>query len=183
MKPRLIELLRTIARAMERSNLDYAIGGAVAMAAYGYERNTTDIDLFVNREQRPQVLRLLRGLGLGVTSVHSGLHYVGAIPRISIERLHVDVLFPESDPDWSAVQLPETVKLDGVRFEAFPLPLLFLAKAQAVIDGGDYERKHEADLRHLLNEGFVEEKELLVFAKRMKMQPETRRLLRRLKNT
>ena len=38
---RMMDLLRTMARAMEKNHLDYAVGGAVAMAAYGYERNTT----------------------------------------------------------------------------------------------------------------------------------------------
>jgi len=175
---RLLELLSAIARAMEKNKLDYAIGGAVAMAAYGYARNTSDIDLFVNGEQKPKVLAALRKLGLDIVPVFRGAHYLAQVPGVSIGKLSVDVLFPDQDPDWSAVQLPETVRVDRVRFEAFPLSLLFLAKAQAVLDGGDTEKKHEHDLRHLLQEGLIDEREVLRMAKRMKMLGAVRGLIK-----
>ncbi len=177
----LTDLLRSIAQAMEKNKLDYAIGGAVAMAAYGYARNTSDIDLFVSREQKPKVLAALRKLGLDIVPVFRGAHYLGQVPGVPIGKLSVDVLFPEQDPDWSAVQMPETVRVDRVRFEAFPLSLLFLAKAQAVLDGGDTEMKHEHDLRHLLQEGLVDEPEILKMAKRMKMLTAVRGLIRALR--
>ena len=178
---RLVSLLSDLARAMEKARLDYAVGGAVAMAAYGYERNTNDIDLFANADQKPQVLALLRKMGLEVVPVFRGAHYLARVPGVPLTRLSVDILFPSQDPDWSAVDLPETVKLDGVRFEAFPLPLLFLAKAQAIFDKGDPDKKHESDLRHLVNEGFVTENDVLPIARRMRMVNQTKALFRRLR--
>ncbi len=178
---RLVRLLNDLARAMENAHLDYAVGGAVAMASYGYERNTTDIDIFANYDQKPKVLQLLRKMGLEVVPVFRGIHYLARVPGISLTRLSVDILFPAQEPDISAVELPETRKLDGVRFEAFPLSLLFLAKAQAILDKGDHDKKHESDLRHLLNEGFIDEPEMLKYAKRLKMERQVRSLLRRLR--
>ena len=166
---------------MEKAHLDYAIGGAVAMAAYGYQRNTTDIDLFAHHKQKPQVLQLLRKMGLEVVPVFRGAHYLARVPGVPLTRLSLDILFPAQEPDVSAVDLPETVQLEGVRFEAFPLSLLFLAKAQAIFDNGDPDKKHESDLRHLLNEGFADDAEILVYAKRLGMERKTRGLLRRLR--
>lgn len=59
------ELARRIADALEAEGVPYAIGGALALAAWGFPRatNDVDIDLFVAPDELGEVFTVLERLG------------------------------------------------------------------------------------------------------------------------
>ena len=59
------ELARRIADALEAERIPYAIGGALALAAWGFPRatNDADIDLFVAPDELGEVFTVLERLG------------------------------------------------------------------------------------------------------------------------
>jgi len=65
MTPAAPELARRIADAFEAERIPYAIGGAPALAAWGFQRatNDVDIDLFVAPDELGEVFTVLERLG------------------------------------------------------------------------------------------------------------------------
>jgi hypothetical protein len=55
--------LRAIVRLLEAAGLDYAVCGAVALAAHGHARATKDIDILVPADAVAHAKQLLRGIG------------------------------------------------------------------------------------------------------------------------
>jgi hypothetical protein len=55
--------LERIVRRLDELKIPYAIVGAMAMFAHGYERFTTDIDILVTKEDLAEIHRRLEGLG------------------------------------------------------------------------------------------------------------------------
>jgi hypothetical protein len=130
--PEVFDLLERAVRAASSVSQLYAIGGAVGMAACGYARQTSDVDLFVDESARAGVLRALRSEDLHVQPVFEGLHYVAQRPGAADPELRVDVLVPYDDPDWSAVNAPDRGELNGLEFNVFPPELLVLSKFYGV---------------------------------------------------
>ncbi|MFH0982432.1 MAG: hypothetical protein V2A79_12970 [Planctomycetota bacterium] len=64
------ETLETLAADLESAGIDYAIVGAVALNAYGYRRETVDVDVLV----RPEGLEAFR-------DIYIGRGYVPAFPN------------------------------------------------------------------------------------------------------
>lgn len=59
----LLPVVREVAVTLETARLPYAVGGGLALEAYGVRKSTADIDFFVKREDADEALSLLRGLG------------------------------------------------------------------------------------------------------------------------
>ena len=49
--------------ALEREGVPYAIGGGIAVAAYGRKRATKDIDLYIKTEDRMPAMEALKSAG------------------------------------------------------------------------------------------------------------------------
>lgn len=66
--PALDERVVMVADALTTGGLDFALGGAIALAYYSEPRATIDIDInvFVGIDKTPKVLRALRPLGIDV---------------------------------------------------------------------------------------------------------------------
>ena len=62
------EAAQRIADALEAAHLPYAIGGALALAIAGVPRGTADVDVdvFVAEERVPQLMEVLRTLGVEI---------------------------------------------------------------------------------------------------------------------
>jgi len=178
--PALLRTLKSVTAALRRARVRHAVGGSLAMAAHGYRRETTDIDVFIDAKQKPAAMRAIRKLGWPTASVFRGFHHIAEIPGFDIDDLRVDLLFPADDPDWSAVQAPERVHIGSVQFDAFPLLLLILAKVQAVSDMGEEGDKHLGDLKELWRRGLIEEVPLIKLARRSRMLTETVRVLKKI---
>ena len=150
--PRVEELLRIVQRRIGQLNVDYAVGGAIAMAMQGYARHTSDVDVFVLREDCPQVLAALRDGGLEVATLYEDAHYVATLPKHGDVDIRIDVLVPPGEPDLSAVEYPREMRTDtGV----LPIVQANLLAAQKFYANRD---KDESDLRAMYRRGVINAK-------------------------
>lgn len=124
----LFELLREAVAAASSATDLYKIGGAVSMAALGYARHTSAVDLFIAEGAQAAVLLALRARGFRVTPVVDGLHYVAQRPDEQDPEARIDVLVASDEPDWSAVASPDKAAMDDLTFHVFPPELLVLSK-------------------------------------------------------
>lgn len=116
LKPKLQEFSDGVWRVVHQSSTilrpldtEWAIGGAVAMAAHGYLRATTDIDIFVADEAREELFEGLEALGHRVRTVNEPLQYAVG-PE---DHEHVEFLFPTDMPEVSAIWKPIDVIVKG----------------------------------------------------------------------
>ena len=155
MDPRVLDLLRRAAAALEPLGLPYSIGGAIAMHAHGYARYTSDIDVFALDEHRTQILRAFRTHGLTVEPVFSPHHYIAYLPEQGELRVRVDISFPAAEPELSAIEFPVRAQVMGTDINVFPLSLLVAAKFYS-----DRPEDHH-DLAALLNRGLFDPDEVV----------------------
>ena len=112
-----------IARRLDAANIPYAIAGAMALGAHGYERVTIDVDVLLTRD----------GLAR-FKSAHLGRGYVEKFPgskgvRDTENGVSIDVLiageFPgDGLPKPVAFPDPTHVAVEGERFRILSLPNL-----------------------------------------------------------
>lgn len=142
-------LLNRFLSVASRIKKPYAIGGALAMAAYGYSRETKDVDAFVDYDDRVTWIRALRDSGLEVRQVFHGVHYVATLPRERDPDARIDLLVPSDEPEVSAVLAPDEATILGRdAVSIFPLNLLVIAKFQSERDKdhGDVDEMYERGL-------------------------------------
>ena len=144
------ELLKLAIKAAKKSKVEYAIGGALAMRAHGYVRETRDVDLFVVPSHAHRLLLALRGLGLEIKVEMSNTHYTASIPGEYSREQCIDVLLPSEDPNLSAVQWAETMPLMGNKVKVFTID--FLVASKFCSD----RPKDEMDLLEMLQLGFFD---------------------------
>lgn len=129
--PKVHELLDAIHEIIEPMDVDYAIGGALAMAAAGYARHTKDVDLFVTEAGRIKSLMAFRRAGYTVTPVFEPHHYAVYLPGpIDDPEVRIDLMVPAGEPDLSAVEYPGRTALtkDGADFNVVTPNLLAVMK-------------------------------------------------------
>ncbi len=148
LSPEVEQLLDLFLAAAEAVGRPYAIGGAVAMGAHGYWRNTDDVDAFVAYEDRVDWVRALRAQGLTVTPLFAGVHYVALLPEHNDPEKRIDLLVPAEDPDLSAVEVPDSMAIEGRQAEVWPIDLLVIAKFRStrIEDRADVEKMFERGL-------------------------------------
>ena len=116
-----------IARRLDAANIPYAIAGAMALGAHGYERVTSDVDVLLTREG---LARLRHD--------HLGRGYVEKFPgsrgvRDTEHGVSIDVLiageFPgDGLPKPVAFPDPADAAVEGERFRILTLPTLIELK-------------------------------------------------------
>ena len=116
-----------LARRLDEANIPYAIVGAMALGAHGYERVTVDVDVLLTRD----------GLA-AFKAAHLGRGYVDKFPgskgvRDTEHGVAIDVLiageFPgDGLPKPVAFPDPATVAVEGERFRILSLPKLIEIK-------------------------------------------------------
>lgn len=115
--------MHALARALEQGGVPYAIAGAMAMNAYGYQRVTADVDVLLTPEGLVRARELLIGRG-----------YVEKFPgsrglRDTIHNVAIDVLvageFPgDGQPKPVRFPDPAAVATEGTRVRLVKLPVL-----------------------------------------------------------
>lgn len=127
-------------------DLDYAIGGAVAQALYGYGRMSTDVDVFVTPEDARAALEKMKCDGWLVEMMAPEIHYSACLPKYRhlYPEVRVDLLVASSDPEWSGASLPHNIDFEGTRVQVMPPELLALTRFYSS------EPKHRGDLEQLL---------------------------------
>jgi hypothetical protein len=114
--PDLIELLPRLARAIEREQEEYVVGGAIALGYWANPRATVDIDLtiFLPHTEPARCVNFLHRIGCDVLATK-------AIPTITehgfcqtkVDGIRVDVFFPSSDFYKTAKKRARQVDLEG----------------------------------------------------------------------
>lgn len=149
----LFRLLDVTERVLMRIDADWAVGGALAMAAHGYTRETHDIDVFIAPEQRDQVLTGLEKQRISVVTLAEDYHYI-LQPKQAGPEERVDLLFPYSEPDVSALAVPDYGDINGKRRPVWPLSLIVVQKLMG-------EREKDAhDLVALKARGMIDAPEV-----------------------
>lgn len=112
-----------VARRLDAAKIPYAIAGALALGAHGYERVTSDVDVLLTRDGLARLKHL-----------HLGRGYVEKFPgsrglRDAENDVSIDVLlageFPgDGLPKPVAFPDPAQVLLEGERFRILSIPIL-----------------------------------------------------------
>lgn len=145
------ELLERVVTAMQVAGVEYAIGGAMAMAAHGYSRSTKDVDLFVEEKDRLATLRTLRQAGLVVAPIFDPHHYVAHVPGTEDFERRIDVLVPAGEPELSAIEWSDVATVEGISdVHVFPVALLVMAKSYSD------RAKDEQDIAAMLDRGLFD---------------------------
>ena len=112
-----------IAQRLDAAKIPYAIAGAMALGAHGYERVTIDVDILLTREGLASLKRALLGRGYvekfpgskGVRDTENGVVIDVLIAgRYPGDGLPKPVAFPD----------PADVAIEGERFRILPLSTL-----------------------------------------------------------
>jgi hypothetical protein len=145
-----LELLQLAIKISQVAGVKMAVGGGVAVNAYGYKRETSDVDAFFHFGDRKQVLRAVNVL-LGDDFILEELdpaHWivvgVGSPPDVRI-----DLLFATGDPEESAIEMAVPKQFRGVEVLVFPVDLLVISKFLAERD----DAKDALDIYSLLRRG------------------------------
>lgn len=118
---------RQLAESLEKANIPYAIAGAMALNAYGYERVTTDVDVLLTPEGLARFKA--RFLGLGYVEKFPGSKGL----RDAANNVAIDVLlageFP-GDGKEKPVRFPDPAEVaqPGREYRLLPLPKLIELK-------------------------------------------------------
>jgi hypothetical protein len=104
------------------AGIPHAILGGVAVSLHGYQRNTIDVDLLIQREQSAAVKQLL--LNAGFTSNEERREFIG-VNRVPVQFLIANE--PAGDDRSLGVVLPDP-SLEGVATEIEGLRVLTLAR-------------------------------------------------------
>ena len=155
MNAKVQELLEVAVEAVRSLGVDYAIGGAVAMEAHGFARETQDVDLFALDDDRVEVLQTLRKYGLVVFPIMTPYHYGAKFPHETNPEVRIDVMFPAGEPELSAVEWPEECEIQGVKCNVFSVTLLVMAKFYTNRDDKDIP-----DLAGMMHRGLFNPREV-----------------------
>jgi hypothetical protein len=107
--------LSAVARALDEASVDYALCGALALAAHGVPRATKDIDLIARREDAEALRTAVRRVGYTIEALpmrfNSGVQVQRYTKLIDGRPLMLDVLWAEGalEPIWAR---RETVQWD-----------------------------------------------------------------------
>jgi hypothetical protein len=122
------ELLRKLLKTASENNIQFAIGGGIAVNIYNIPRFTSDVDAYFKQENRIEILRHLTRAGFEVSKVFSPHHYIAFLPKHKDPRFRIDILFPEDEPEISAIEKPAIIKKWNMKIPVFPVELLVLSK-------------------------------------------------------
>lgn len=131
--------------------LQYAVGGATALAEHGFKRFTADVDVFVLEAGLNPLMQAFRKVGLEVFAIAEPSHYAAKLPGDPDPERRLDVLVPHSEPELSAVEYPMMGSDD---FKVFTPDLLALVKFYAYDDSADV--RHAFDLAAMHRRGMFD---------------------------
>jgi len=119
--------MRELAKRLDDAGIPYAIAGAMALNAHGYERVTTDVDILLTREGLTQFKA--QNLGRGYVELFKGSKGL----RDTENDVPIDILvageFPgDGKPKPIAFPDPAMLPSEGERFRIVPLTTLLELK-------------------------------------------------------
>ena len=112
-----------IARRLDQANIPYAIAGAMALGAHGYERVTVDVDVLLTREGLARFKK--EQLGRGYAERFPGSKDLRDTERgVSIDVLIAGEFPGDGLPKPVAFPDPAEAAIEGDRFRILTLPTL-----------------------------------------------------------
>ena len=143
------EAAAEIARRFGELGIDYAVVGAMALGAHGFERFTSDVDVLLTREGLTKFKE--RFLGRGYLEVFEGSKGV----RDTVNNVKIDFLltgdFPgDGVPKSVAFPNPRDASEDAGRFRVVTLDKLIELKLASGISRGILRMKDIADIVELI---------------------------------
>ena len=153
----LVSLLRRCARRLDELEADWAIGGATAMAAHGYVRQTKDVDLFIADDCRTELLETLRNEGYFIDAIMPPAHYIAAPPQVADPETRIDLLFPALGVETLGLMAARRATVAGMKLPVLPLAHLVALKLQTdpLFERDRYEKDLQ-DLRELRARGLID---------------------------
>lgn len=151
------ETLRKVKKALDDLEADWAVGGAVAMAAHGYTRETADVDVFIGDDVREELLaRLAADESLDVIELMAPFHY-GVVQKGGSTAARLDLLFPALGIESLAVMAARRASVFGESIPIWPLPHIVAAKlvTDPQVDPAR-AAKDAQDLRELRDRGLID---------------------------
>jgi len=142
--PRVNDLLAVERDVIDPLGVDYAIGGALAMAAHGYARFTEDVDVFITEEGRHKVLQALRAAGYEVGEAMRPFHYFMMLPEHGGDPdVRIDLMFHAGEPDLSAAEFPMRLPIvkGGDKLNVVEPNLLAMMKFMSDREDDEYDLK------------------------------------------
>lgn len=157
----LVALVRRCARHLDKLEADWAVGGATAMGAHGYVRQTRDVDLFIADDCRADLLAALKGDGYLVDDVMPPVHYVVTPLKAADPESRVDLLFPALGIETLGLMAARRVSIAGMKLPVMPLAHLVALKLQTdpLFDRDRYDKDLQ-DLRELRARGYIDSRKV-----------------------
>lgn len=131
MDPDVKRILRKAVPALEAAKVSYAVGGGVALEAYGYRRSMEDVDIFLSPDQSAPALEAIALAGFAIEPVLAPNRYAAFETkrgRVADPSIRLNLTFPLDDPEHAAILAPESHRVGGTVAKVFPLVLLVAAK-------------------------------------------------------
>jgi hypothetical protein len=128
--------LKRIVKQLEELNIPYAVVGAMAMFAHGYERFTTDVDLLVTKGDLAKIHDSLEGRGY-LPPFEGSKHLRDTDSGVKIEFLTTGDFPGDGKPKPVAFPDPTSasIEIEGIRFLRLPT-LIELKLASGMTNAG-----------------------------------------------
>ncbi len=139
-------------KALQKKDVDYAVGGAVAMAAHGYVRDTTDLDIFFKDEDANTVLTAFRKK-FKVATIQDPFMFC-IFPDLREPDIRVDLLFTSIEMERDAVDFPDGAKIHKLPAHVFPRDVLVAVKLASS------REKDHSDVARMFERGLFEPKKV-----------------------
>lgn len=121
-------MLTLILAVAKKAGVKMAIGGGLAVSAYGFRRETSDVDAFFHYTDQHKVLRALNQLANDYQLVEMHPSQWFALPPGAEPDERIDLLFASSDPEESAIEMSKIRNCLGISTPVFPIDLLVISK-------------------------------------------------------
>jgi len=154
MRRELVPAFRECTRALRPMDTEWAIGGAEAMAAHGYQRETLDVDFFIGDDAREELLATLERRRLPVITVLEGVHYA-VTPNLKQDDVRIDLLFPSDEPEVTAIWKPTDAVIADEKVPVIRLEYIVASKL-LTDPASERGQKDAGDLSELHRRGMID---------------------------
>lgn len=132
-----VRLLRALERVVT-PGARYVVGGGIAVAAHGYRRMTSDLDVFASPVTARRFAVALRAEGLTVERIadsHVIAYYPednpSALEQREIPEHRIDLLATITEPETTAIRTAQPTTYAGATFAVMPVDMLVAIKFMA----------------------------------------------------
>jgi predicted nucleotidyltransferase len=134
--------IQEIAKLAGNASIPFLVIGGYAVLAHGYVRATDDLDLIVQREQRVQLSKLLRDLGMSVKNDATNFVQFDFRDEAGMD---VDLMFVSNEVFSQLVQASVEAKVEGAYVRVVSLLHLIALKCHALQHSKSIRRLKDMD--------------------------------------